>query len=435
MAFLAMMSFAPGGAATAGIAKPVPVALGHSVFVLNGPWKFHVGDDPRWADPRFDDSAWENVDLTPPPGAHDGDVGLSGYVPGWSARGHAGYLGYAWYRMRVSVTALQGDMLAMTGPPDVDSAYQFFVDGRLAGEDGVFSGATPVIYSIQPKMFALPRARSGDTFVLVFRVWMGAFSYGPDGGGIHIAPALGEAGAIDARYRLEWQQTVAGYIVDATEPIVFVLLAMMAASLFAFDRSDEACLWLAGALLLTAALRANQVTFFWTQSESLQTFDLARNVLLTPLGLGAWTLAWHAWFRLHQPAWLPTAIGVFTLLYVISQLLGRSWVSVPHTLGAVSQDASVCLRLVFVLLTAFVVYLGVRRQGREAWFALPAIVLVSVGLFAQELSVLHVPGIWFPFGVGVSRTEYAYAGLGVALFALLLRRLLQYARNYQMRPA
>jgi hypothetical protein len=62
---------------------PVLVALGHSLVALNGPWQFHTGDDPRWADPGYDDSAWETVDLTPATGAHDPDVGLAGYVPGW----------------------------------------------------------------------------------------------------------------------------------------------------------------------------------------------------------------------------------------------------------------------------------------------------------------------------------------------------------------
>src|SRR5690349_17574272 len=46
-----------------GIAATVPVriTLGHSVVDLNGPWKFHVGDDATWADPNFDDSNWESV--------------------------------------------------------------------------------------------------------------------------------------------------------------------------------------------------------------------------------------------------------------------------------------------------------------------------------------------------------------------------------------
>jgi len=34
----------------------------------------------------------------------------------------------------------------------------------------------------------------------------------------------------------QWLQTVRGYIVDAVEPITFIMLAMMACSLIAFDR-------------------------------------------------------------------------------------------------------------------------------------------------------------------------------------------------------
>src|SRR5215475_2805961 len=57
---------------------PVGVTVGRSVATLTGPWKFHLGDDVRWANPEYDDSSWESVDLTAPPGAHDDDVGLSG---------------------------------------------------------------------------------------------------------------------------------------------------------------------------------------------------------------------------------------------------------------------------------------------------------------------------------------------------------------------
>jgi hypothetical protein len=49
------------------------VTLGQSAVPLFGPWKFTVGDSPidpktgkpLWAEPDFDDSKWETVDLTP----------------------------------------------------------------------------------------------------------------------------------------------------------------------------------------------------------------------------------------------------------------------------------------------------------------------------------------------------------------------------------
>ena len=42
---------------------------------LDGMWKHHTGDDPRWADPAFDDSAWPTVSMPgrpTPPGTGSG---------------------------------------------------------------------------------------------------------------------------------------------------------------------------------------------------------------------------------------------------------------------------------------------------------------------------------------------------------------------------
>ena len=77
---------------TASADSLVHVRLGESTVELAGPWKFQVGDDPAWAQPDFDDSKWEDVDLTP---------GSRGIALGWTARGHAGHSGYAWYRLKV----------------------------------------------------------------------------------------------------------------------------------------------------------------------------------------------------------------------------------------------------------------------------------------------------------------------------------------------
>jgi hypothetical protein len=109
-------------AAPTGSQSAIQIVIGRSVVPLNGPWKFHSGDGSRWADPAFDDSSWESVDLTPAEGSHDADVGLSGYVPGWTAKGHANYSGFAWYRLHVLIDSPAGEKLSLAGPPDVDDA-------------------------------------------------------------------------------------------------------------------------------------------------------------------------------------------------------------------------------------------------------------------------------------------------------------------------
>src|SRR6202167_406593 len=108
----------------------VPLTLGQSMVPLYGPWKFQVGDSPinpvtnqpLWAEPGFDDSKWETVNLTPKEPVNP-FRGSSGNVPGWGKRGHPGYSGYAWYRIRVRVNAQPGEQLALAGPANFADAY------------------------------------------------------------------------------------------------------------------------------------------------------------------------------------------------------------------------------------------------------------------------------------------------------------------------
>src|SRR6516162_8666989 len=131
--------------------------LGQSAIPLYGPWKFSIGDSPidpstgrlLWAEPEFDDSHWEDVNLTPETGAQNPITGTSNFVPGWTARGHAGYWGYAWYRLRVQIDSNHGSQLAIAGPT-VDDAYQAFQNGTMIGHFGDFSSHTPQIYYSQP---------------------------------------------------------------------------------------------------------------------------------------------------------------------------------------------------------------------------------------------------------------------------------------------
>ncbi|HEV2289807.1 MAG TPA: hypothetical protein VGR81_12745 [Candidatus Acidoferrales bacterium] len=430
-------------------ANPVPAAaggmsvgLGDAVVPLNGPWKFHVGDDMRWAQAGYDDSSWETVDLTPPTGAHDSDVGLTGYVPGWGARGHSGYSGYAWYRLRVSASAPAGESLAICGPFYVDYAYQIFVNGRLLGGVGDFSRQPPTAYNIHlPKIYPLAQtfgstpSGSGNSVLIAVRAWMGPWALGAtDAGGIHIAPALGTTAGAESLYHIQWSQVIKGYIVDASEGLFFLLLAAMACMLIPFDRSNPAYRWLAAALISIAFARANQAVFFWWQFESVQGFELATIVLFVPLSLGAWTMAWCSWLRLHECAWMPKVVGIITVLYIVMESLRRSWFygDFPHWVNALTGLGITLIRLLFALLTCWIIFRGLTQKNREKWLTLASIVLISIGLFASELSLLHIPGIWFPFGVGVSRTQYAYAGFDAVFFALLLQRLFSFARERSM---
>src|SRR5262252_10028483 len=103
--------------------RPDPPALRAAATLLDGAWRFHAGDDPRWANADTDDSDWETIDLTAVPGSHDGDVGLPDYIGGWMARGHPDLHGYAWYRRAVAVP-LDHPRWDVLGPTLVDHGYE-----------------------------------------------------------------------------------------------------------------------------------------------------------------------------------------------------------------------------------------------------------------------------------------------------------------------
>jgi len=397
----------------------------NQLITLNGPWKFKTGDDMKWASPDFNDSDWGIVDLTAPPGSHDGDVGLSGYVRGWTAKGYPLYSGYAWYRLKIFSDSLKGNILALTGPPAVDDAYQLFVNGQLLGfGGGDFSQPMPVAFSIQPRMFLLPEKVKKEKWITIaFRVWMNATTLmqGPDVGGIRIAPILGEKKSVESKYRFQWGQTIKGYIVEVIEPLMFILLALTMFFIYKNKKPDQSCKWFITALILLALVRANQAVFFWFQIESTHEFDIVTGVILRPLILGSWLMAWRGWYQLDQFSWMPKAIAILTLVYMGTQLLALPWfrASSSHT---VFQDIGNYTRLLFIALMVLIVYLGIRKQERVGWSDLLAILLVSAGLFAQEISALHIQGIWFPFGVGVSRTQFSYAFFVAVMFIILIRQ-------------
>jgi hypothetical protein len=266
----------------------------------------------------------------------------------------------------VIVTDPGNDTLALSGPPDVDEGYDLYVNGTHLGHAGA-------PYSIQPRYFVLPPLQSAT---IAIRVWAAP----GDDGGIHIAPAIGELNAVRDRYALQWSRTLGGYIVDGVEPVVFVALAALALGL------EQA--WMATALLLSAMLRVNQVTFYWGQFETASFAETLRTILV-PLIIGAWIMAWRAWFGVRRPSII--VVGV-----IVALMYATSWARI----------------------LAALVMLAIIVAGRRQWLAAIAAVLVSIGLFAPELSALHITGIWFPFGVGVSRTQFAYAAFDLALCAL-----------------
>jgi hypothetical protein len=426
---------------------PVPITFGQSVIPLYGPWKFQVGDSPidpktgqpLWAEPDFDDSHWESLDLTPPAGKFDPAHPDALRVPGWRSKGHPTYSGWAWCRLALSLPE-NSPTLALAGPAHLDGAYQVFSNGALLGTMGDFAktGKSPTIYWSHPAKFVLPPAQSigGSATheklqILTFRVWTPPSFNFPDQGGFHSPPLIGEAGSVDAEYRLEWTARIRDCAYSFFEGLILFLLAIAAASLIVFDRSDPIYPVVAAVLFLNASLDVAFSLANLTTVLSLTTYAMLLGCVFLPLMIGGWTLVWWLWFRLTRPAWLPWAIGSLIVAYSAAQAIeaALSIGAAPDSLLVIANLASVVVRLLFLPLMVLIVALGIRKEGREGWLIVPAFLPLLVGQFEDELALLHIPTHWTPFGSVIFLGQIGIDLSAVAISLLLLRRLLLSVRR------
>ena len=426
--------------------NPAPITLGDSVVPLNGPWKFHVGDSPidpktgkpLWAQPSFDDSKWESVDLTPLPGVSDPWNGDPRWVPGWTAKGHPGYMGWAWYRLRVRVAERPGERLAVNAPLEADDAYQLFANGTHIGSLGKFDrqGKIVATYFPLPEMFLVPpepvpadgAVETTRSLTFAYRVWMGpvGMTYSISPGGIHYAPLLLAAGGMGAQSKLDWSEVTVQYIYACFEGSVFLLLAMLAASVMLFDRSDLVYLWVAGALMITVIMDAVTILMNFTHLLDAKVLFLLMYAVLYPALMGTWAMVWWVWYQLKRPAWAPMAILGLTLGSMAAAAVASafSFSYLPHAVWSAFEAAGLLVRLALMLLLLLIVALGIRKEGKEGWLVLPAALAMVYGLFGPELSELGAGSVLHPFGITFFLSSLASLFLVATLGVLMLRRLL-----------
>ena len=386
--------------------RPDPPKLRAASTLLDGSWRFHTGDDPRWADANTDDSGWETIDMTALPGSHDGDVGLPDYVGGWMAHGHPGYHGYAWYRRAVTVPSgtASWDIL---GPTLVEDGYELYWNGQRLGGSGKL-GPAPRVVVTRPQRFSLPASAAGTRGMLAIRTYKLPGSTSADGGGMHNAPILAPRPISDELHSVQWERTIAGYIVEVIEPIAMFAVIFVALGFLSRSSHRGFLIFASIALALMAVRRLNNAIIAWTDLLDLETYAWLASVMWVP-AVGAWTLAWNRWCL--RP-WRSIDLSAVVL-------------AGAGLIGAVIHSASVTRASRLGSIALFIV-IGMRivRSGPMRILALVTLTLIIAALFGSELpNPIGVPGIWFPFGIGVSRTQYIYA-IAVPLCAFLFVRTL-----------
>jgi len=204
--------------------------LSRTAIPLDGPCKFHTGDDAAWAAPGFDDSDWEQMTADRP----------------WGVQGHANYAGFAWYRLNITITGGGRDAPLTLMVPPVENAYEVYWNGVLVGQNGKLPPYPSYHLASQPpQTFDLRPAPSG---VLAFRVWKAPLlsDDSGEGGGFESAPMIGSPEAIANRMTLldyRWLRSRQFYF---GVNLLYGMVALLSLLAWLRDRNQWPLFWMAG---------------------------------------------------------------------------------------------------------------------------------------------------------------------------------------------
>jgi hypothetical protein len=425
-----------GGKITQDSPQVAKIDLGESSAELAGPWKFHTGDDPAWARTDYDDSSWGTMDLSPPEGTADTSLGISGYIPGWTARGYPKHSGFAWYRLKVDVNGADR-RLALKMPASADDAYQVFVNGTQIGEFGSFTGHRVAAFSSLPQSFRLQKEIRDGMVTIAIRMWMDSATpfNSPDAGGLHGPPVLGYASVIGALVRLDYNDIAHDLGAGFLEALILIMALAMAVALFCLDRQEKAYFWLA--LTCLATLLGNSIVLAANFIPLIpQTMGvILADVVFAPIRIGLWVLFWGYWFRiwsmkrLHQLVWALVAILMLGTAMLRPPLYGQL---IPIHYAASIIPMLLVTKLALGLLLCGVAYRGFVHQRTEGWMAAFAVLLVVISNYQHELRLVHIRTIFSFIGFSISLGTISTVLSLLVITVMLLRRFVLAERKKEL---
>jgi phosphoserine phosphatase RsbU/P len=231
------------------------------VISLDGLWRFHPGDEARWASPAFDDSAWPLLRSDEP----------------WTDQGYNQLGGFAWYRFRVQAPSPAMPLALLL--PSILTDYEVFENGVKIGRFGQMPPHGSLRFS-QSFLYPVPPAAAGATLQFAIRVWHHPIYATYLGGGPrHAGAYLGKTTLLERQLELLKQERltrVAGFFAVG---LLNAVVSLTVFGLYFYRRSEREYLWFA-ILLLTNALMA-----VLTISDFILNFPLGlRDVLAETLG-------------------------------------------------------------------------------------------------------------------------------------------------------
>jgi len=398
LVFLFVAGFQAAGA-TRDHTEPVVLTQNRleGIFPLGGDWKYHPGDDPRWADPAFDDSSWPEV---------SSDLSDPDRVPG-------GWPGIGWFRRSVLLdpdaeTKTIGVWTEQVG------ALDLYVDGELAVSFGTVSADPKTERAVMPQVLDTVTLTPGKTHVFAVRFSNARGNYFSSGtrgftlwvGGIERMVSWGIS---HTRRQWGWTAATAG---------VFAAFALLHLLLFISRPNLQENLYFA---VFTAALALVLVSELWMSSlTELAKAQVAFNVEMTLLFvmiLAGLILERKVFSQpLDTVFWVNVVVGLAILAWIWTR---------PAFSGIYPMFFLIVLGLVDMLRLAVMALIG---REPDAWIVAAGFAVLTLTMFvslARNLGLLEFsPWPLFITGMG---------GLVLSFSAYLSRRIARIDRSLATR--
>jgi hypothetical protein len=327
-------------------------SLGKDAVAIDGPWQFHLGDNPAWASPAFDDTQWEQLtaDKT------------------WGAQTHPSYTGFAWYRRSITITPAPG-----AGPdfalliPAIDDAYQLYWNGVEIGHLGTMPPHLDVYQGVPPQTFGLGPVRSGVLAIRVYKLPL-ASNDPANLGGFEGLPLIGSPGAIAAakgNIDFQWlrgQQFTFGLI------SLYALVSLLSFIAWMRDRDQWLLFWMtifASMPALSVALVGLRLPLSFAPQQTLVQASIALRE-----ASGWFLLIWL--MQLHEYRGLVRTTRILTIIGIIAATAdGFLAILYPSVIGQtfyqIGDAILTCPALAFEAIpTVLVVFAIVKRKRLDS---------------------------------------------------------------------
>ncbi len=360
--FLAALLVQPLKAQSGGMSLHLEISEG---------WRIQEGDDPRWAQPGFDDSSWRMVNMPLPP-----------------PRPLGGNASYAWLRRVVVLPPGPGSEvpLAIT-VGSLFGTYELFVNGESAAR----TDSLPAV--AYPRTFRLPPTQGSRLLVAIRwyhdrHPWPVAWR--PADSGPWLITSADSAPDQPGKNALAVHKL--SRLGDFAGGMVLLCMASLILIIWFNQRTRWDLFWVGAYLTLLALGRIN--LFAQIGPDPLAYPRLGLHILAVwpaPV-LAQYVAAWTGQRWLAAPSWVVSAVGAFTLSSAHLPLsTGPLWMVGLMTLGALAVHAWRFRRdALFCAGVALVTYLHTGGWGRVDQFGLPRLAQTEVRGWIPFVLVWHL---------------------------------------------